>query len=280
MTTVTVTPSPPVQPTDAFPELPPRDDMLNVIYLHEPGHVPALRRHFGNLDTTIVASEIPIGWNTSQREGLQQPDLFIAFSVDRAVIIARKGYDISAWGKAPDFVLEIASENTAQNDEGSKRAGYADFRVTEYWRFDHTGGTLYAAALAGDRLVNDVYRPIAIHKLDDARYWGHSEVLNLDVCWEYGRLRFYDPVAERYLPTYDDEADGRIAAESQRDTERYLPTYDDEADGRIAAESQRDTERDARLAVESERDEERRARLATEARNRQLEEEIRRLQNP
>jgi hypothetical protein len=70
-------------------------------------------------------------------------------------------------------------------------------------------------------------------------------------------LRFYDPVAERYLPTYDDEADGRIAAESQRDTER-----------------------DARLAVESERDEERNARLATEARNRQLEEEIRRLQNP
>ena len=195
---------------EQFPELPPRDDMLNVIYLHEPGHVPALRRHCGNFDTTVVASEIPIGWNTSQREGLQQPDLFIAFGVDRAAIIARKGYDISVWGKAPEFVLEIASENTAQNDERSKREGYANFGVLEYWRFDHTGGELYAAGLAGDRLVNGVYQPITIHKWDNDRYWGHSEALNLDVCWEYGQLRFYDPVAQRYLPTYDDEADGRM----------------------------------------------------------------------
>jgi hypothetical protein len=263
--------APPLAPEGQFPELPPRNDMLNVIYLHEPGHVPALRRHYGNFDTTIVASEIPIGWNTNQREGLQQPDLFIAFGVDRAVIVARKGYDISMWGKAPDFVLEIASENTAQNDETGKREGYAEFGVPEYWRFDHTDGELYAAGLAGDRLVNDVYRPIIINKLDDERYWAHSAALNLDVCWEYGQLRFYDPVAQRYLPTYDDEADGRIAAESQRDTER---------DARLDAENERDIEREARLAVESERDEERNARLATEARNRQLEEEIRRLQNP
>ena len=240
---------------DQFPELPPRDDMLNVIYLHEPGHVPALRRRYGNFDTTIVASEIPIGWNTSQREGLQQPDLFIAFGVHRGAIIARKGYDISVWGKAPEFVLEIASENTAQNDERSKREGYANFGVLEYWRFDHTGGELYAARLAGDRLANGVYQPITIHKWDDDRYWGHSEALNIDVCWEYGQLRFYDPVAQRYLPTYDDEADGRIAAEAQRDTER-----------------------DARVAAENQRDEERNARLAAEARNQELEETLSRLQ--
>ena len=233
----------PATPGDRFQELPPRDDMLNVIYLHEPGHIPALRRHYGNFDTTIIASEIPIGWNTSQREGLLQPDLFIAFDIDRAPIIARKGYDISAWGKAPDFVLEIASENTAQNDESGKRVGYANFGVLEYWRFDHTGGNLYAAALAGDRLVNGAYHAIDINRADDERYWGHSDALNLDVCWEYGQLRFYDPVARRYLTTYDDEADGRLAAETQRDAERS-------------------------------------ARLAAEARNRELEEQLQRLQRP
>jgi hypothetical protein len=68
--------------------------------------------------------------------------------------------------------------------------------------------------LAGGRLVNGVYQPILIHQIDDDRYWGHSEVLNLDVCWEYGELRWYDPVARRYLPTFDDEADARIAAEA------------------------------------------------------------------
>ncbi len=161
----------PATPGNRFQELPPRDDMLNVIYLHEPGHIPALRRHYGNFDTTIVSSEIPIGWNTSQREGLQQPDLFVAFGVNRAAIIARKGYDISECGKAPEFVLEIASENTAQNDERGKRVGYAAFGVSEYWRFDHTGGELYAAALSGDRLVNGVYRPITVNQLDAGRYW-------------------------------------------------------------------------------------------------------------
>ena len=243
--------------SDQFPELPPRDDMLNVIYLHEPGHVPALRRHFGNFDTTIVSSEIPIGWNTSQREGLQQPDLLVAFAVDRAAIIRRKGWDISVWGKAPEFVLEIASDNTAENDETNKRQGYATFGVTEYWRFDHTGGNLYAAPLAGDRLVDGAYQPIAINRIDDRRYWGHSQSIGLDLCWEYESLRFYDPVAQRYLLTYDDEANGRIAAESQRDGERS---------GRLAAEAQRNEERSSRLAAE--------------ARNNELREQIRRLQNP
>ena len=220
MTTRTTAARPPAPTSDQFPELPPRDDMLNVIHLHEPGHVPALRRHYGNFDAIIIASEIPIGWNTSQREGLQQPDLFIAFDVDRAAIIARKGYDIERWGKAPEFVLEIASENTAANDERAKRAGYAQFGVAEYWRFDHTGGRQYAAALAGDRLVAGEYRPITIHRVDDGRYWGHSAALNLDVCWEHEQLRWYDPTARRYLLTYDDEADARRVAESERNEER------------------------------------------------------------
>ena len=36
-------------------------------------------------------------------------------------------------------------------------------------------------------------------------------------------MRFYDPVARRYLPTYDEEADGRIAAEARnRELEEQL----------------------------------------------------------
>ena len=36
-----------------------------------------------------------------------------------------------------------------------------------------------------------------------------SEVLNLDLCWEVGQLRWYDPVERRYLRTFDED---RIAA--------------------------------------------------------------------
>ena len=146
---------------------------------------------------------------------IRVPDLLIAFDVDRDLVVAEMGYSIDEHGKAPDFALEIASPNTARNDETRKRIDYARFGVTEYWRFDSKGGRWYQQALAGDRLVGDVYQPIHIVQVDAERYWGHSSVLNLDVCWEYGELRWYDPVAHRYLPTFDDEAEARIAAEAR-----------------------------------------------------------------
>ena len=200
-----------------FPEFPPREDMQNPIYLHDPAHQAALRRHLGSPDTTIVLSEVPIGWRTTRRRrGLLIPDLLIAFNINRAGVIASKGYSIEEQGKPPDFVLEIASENTSGNDEDAKRKGYANYRVPEYWRFDPTGGDYHQTGLAGDALVDGEYVPITINKVDDNRYWGHSEALNLDICWEYGELRLYDPVAQRYLLTYDATAEALADAEAQR----------------------------------------------------------------
>ena len=100
--------------------------------------------------------------------------------------------------------------------------------------------------LAGDRLVDGSYQAISIVQMDRERYWGHSDVLNLDLCWEHSQLRWWDPLAERYLTTYDEEVDRRIA-----EREAHL------------------VEREAHLA-------EREARLAAEARVRELEEELRR----
>ena len=203
----------------AFPDFPPRGDMQNLRFLAYPAHYATLYRHFGESDTTLIFGEVPIGWNLDQREGLLIPDLLVAFDVDFAAVIAEKGYAIERYGKPPDFVLEIASDHTAGKDEVGKRLGYAAFGVTEYWRFDDEWGLRYATGLAGDRLVDGAdgrnYQPIAIHRTDENRYWGYSAVLDLDLCWEYGQLRWYDPVAGRYLPTFDDAYDGRIAAEAR-----------------------------------------------------------------
>ena len=107
----------PVDPGDGlFPVFPPRGDMQNPIYLHRPGHQAALRLHLGAPETTLVLGEVPVGRNLRQRRGLRVPDLLVAFGVDPARIIAHRGYSIEQWGKAPDFVLEIASETTAEND--------------------------------------------------------------------------------------------------------------------------------------------------------------------
>ncbi len=223
-------------PDEQFPELPPRDDMQNPIYLHDPGHQAALRRHFGPADTTIVLGEVTVGWRVGQVRGLLRPDLLIAFGIDRTGIINRNGYSIEEQRKAPDFVLEVASKSTAERDDTEKREGYANYGVREYWRFDPTGGQYHQERLAGDRLVDGAYVPITINRVDEDRYWGRSAALNLDLCWEYGQLRWYDPAAQRYLRTHDDEADERIA--------------------------------------------EHQARIAAEARVRELEAQLRRLQDP
>ncbi len=181
---------------------------------------------------------------------LRYPDLLAAFNVYPDEAYARRGYAINDQGKPPDFVLEIASIHTALNDYTTKRTDYAAFGIPEYWRFDNTNGDYYPAGLAGDRLVDGEYQPIPVHETDDGGYWGHSDALNLDICWESGQLHFYDPAARRYLRTHDDEAQARIAAEKQRD----------------AAEAQLDSERRARIAAEAEH----RALL------RRLEEELRR----
>ncbi len=218
-------------PERQFPERPRRTDMQNVRFREQPGHQTALIRHLGSPDTTLVFGDIPVrhSFQPGLSAGrLRYPDLLVAFNADPAEAIARRGFAIEDQGKPPDFVLEIASLHTALNDYTTKRIDYASFGIPEYWRFDNTGGDYYPEPLAGDRLVGSAYRPITIIQTDEARYWGHSDALNLDLCWEYGQLRLYDPVARRYLATHDEEADGRIAAERQ---------LADERESRIAAES-------------------------------------------
>ena len=132
------------------------------LHLDDPAHQAALRRHFGNNDTTIVLSEIPVRRIPSQQEGHRVPDLLIAFGVDRTLAIEQKGYSIRDQGKPPDFVLEIASESTGEEDYTGKRRDYAAFGIPEYWRFDSSGGQRHSSPLAGGRLVEQTYQPVDI----------------------------------------------------------------------------------------------------------------------
>ena len=114
--------------------------------------------------------------------------------------------------------MEIASVSTARRDEDEKRRDYQSFGVTEYWRFDPTGGERYEAALAGDRLSDDgAYRPVPVEWQDEERCRGWSQALGLYVCWERGQLRFFDPASQEYLRTHDDEADRADAEAALRE---------------------------------------------------------------
>ena len=203
---------------EMFPDFPPRDDMQNTLHLHKPSHIAALTAHFGNLDSTLVLSEIPVNWRVSQQRDQRIPDLLIAFNVNADATIAQNGYAILDRGKPPDFVLEVASTTTGRNDYTDKRIDYQEFGIPEYWRFDPTGGRRHDGPLAGDMLVDGVYRPAEIIQSDGTHLWGHSQVLNLDLCWENGALRWWDPATQRYLPTYEENLDALIAAEDRANT--------------------------------------------------------------
>ena len=262
---------PAVAPTTAqFPDFPPRNDLMNSTHLHDPGNQAALRLHLGNPDTTVVLGEVPIHRNIpSGRAGVRIPDLMVAFNIRRARIIARKGYSIQEQGKPPDFVLEIASDSTADNDLNAKWRDYANFGIGEYWLFDPDWGQRYPAGLMGWILVAGRYEPITIHQYGPGMYYGYSAALGLYVCWEHGALRWYDPVAG-YLRTHDEERNGRLAVADQRDAAQQE---------RDAAQQQRDIAQQQRDAARQQRDRERENRLAAEALNRQLRAEIRRLRN-
>ena len=245
-------------PAIAFPEAPPRVDMQNSLQLFQPALLPALRARLRELEdlkppdqrrSVFVYSEIhvrPIP--TLDYTRLFVPDMTVAFDVDMETFERDYGYAIEHQGKPPAFVLEVASPTTGMRDYTVKRDGYASFGISEYWRADPSGGEWHDAALAGDRLGDDGrYAPIPIERFDEGILRGYSEALGFYVCWEHGYLRFYDPEVG------------------------YLLTFDEEREGRLTAEAERDEERDERLAESARAD-------AAEARARRLEEKLRRLQ--
>ena len=230
---------------EKFPEFPPRDDLQNALHLYDDGHQAILRRYFGVTETTIILSEVPVRWTPSQRAGHRIPDFMIAFNVDRPMAVEQNGYSIRDQGKPPDFVLEVASLTTRNQDLTDKRRDYADFGIPEYWRFDATGGRHYGAPLAGDRLQDGEYQPVRIQELEPGHLHGHSDILDLDVCWHQGKLRWFSPTSGLHLLLVDEEQDALIA------------------------------EREARIAEQDARIVEQEARIAAEARVRELEEQLR-----
>ncbi len=128
------------------------------------------------------------------------PDCYVVFGVGRASLLERhRTYRVWEAGKFPDFVLEIGSPSTADNDLGPKRDLYARLGAREYWRYDPTGGDHYGEPLVGEYLVEGEYRRFEMMADPDGLPRAHSPLLNLDLRWEEDRLHFYDPAAGRWL---------------------------------------------------------------------------------
>ena len=206
-----------------FPEFPSRDDMQNWRYIYDPGVLNALSIHLKKTRPEATAMcEVPVARNLSARGGVRIPDLSVVIGGDRALVEEQAGYEIDRQGKPPDFVLEVASPTTGVVDYTAKRLDYESFGVTEYWRFDPSGGRFHDAPLAADRLISGEYSPIEIIVETDGRRWGYSEVLGLELWWDDRMLRFRDPATGCFLRMPDEiyadyqAAEARAAAAEAR----------------------------------------------------------------
>lgn len=260
---------------------PPKLDMEQITNFFQPGDMTTLSMHLDALrpgSTNLVSGN---GYLCRTRDDFPRcpyPDVMVAFGVDKESNDITKGYVIDEVGKPPDLVMEIASHRTGQRDYIDKREIYANLGVPEYWRFDHTGGDYHDAPLAGDLLVDGQYQPIELTIEPDGVIWGYSEALGLSLCWVEGRLRFWDREQGKYLP---DPPEDRARADREASRADHEAQARAEETARANREAQARAEETARANAEAARaDREAQARADADARVRELEERLRRRDNP
>ena len=182
--------------------------------------VSTLETFFKPQPNTVVSGNTFIYYEEGNPRRSVSPDCYIAYDSDMELLYRNNTYRLWEMGKPPDFVLEIASVSTATADMGAKRDLYARLGIPEYWRYDSTGGDFYGEPLIGEYFVDGEYRRFEMHHEQDGRIWSYSPMLNLELWWDDGRLRFWDPVKQEWLLNQREEHRGRLLAEERAEQER------------------------------------------------------------
>ncbi len=200
---------------DIFYEEPERieDGMQQDLPIRRIAHL--LDERYEDRPDVFISGRIFVSYDINNGNRRVEPDLFIAFDVDSAGIRTNlPNFWIWEIGKAPDFVMEVASPSTAANDLGWKRELYQRLEIQEYWRFDPTGGRLYGRPITGERLVNGRYEEYPLQYGDDASVRGHSELLDVVFYWNGEELfDVLDPATGLTI-------DKRVAAEARANAEQ------------------------------------------------------------
>ena len=221
----------------------------------------ALRVWFSDRTDVYVASDMLMYYRMNDNETRVAPDIYVVLGA--AGNHKRRNWIVWREGKAPDFVMEIASPSTWERDAAEKRDIYANMGVTEYWRFDPTGEH-FTPELVGETLADGQYRELPLERDGEGRLWSHSAVLGLDIYVLPGlELRLYDPVSGLWLLTPHESEEARLAAEA---------AHIESEEARLAAEA-------ALQGTEEALQESETARQQLEAENERLREQLRSLQS-
>ena len=169
----------------------------------------ALRNHFRERTDVLVAMELAVYYRREDNNLWLQPDVQVVFGVSPE---NRSSYRIWEEGKAPDFVLEVASPSTAKNDAEHKAREYARIGVREYWRLD-PDGTLMGSSLEGYEAGGGKYDPVQPVASSDAGQWHRSRVLGLEL---RSRRQARGTVLVLRDPRTGEETDGALEEAERR----------------------------------------------------------------
>ena len=148
-------------------------------------------------------------------ESRRTPNIFVAMGVEDKP--PRDSWPAWREGKMPDLIIEVAAPRTWEEDAGAKRRDYAEWGVSEYWRFNPmpfdkipTDWRLIGERLVVDRLRGNRYEEIEVYKDEAGMLRGRSDVLGLDMCvspddaYGYRDLRIWDPARQEWLRIRDE----------------------------------------------------------------------------
>ncbi len=175
--------------------------------------VEALTIYFSNRDDVYVSGNLFLYYKQGVPSAVVAPDVFVVFGIDNKKRLSYKVWEEN--DKVPDFVLEITSLTTQENDEHDKPLKYAQMGVREYWQYDPTGDYLQPQ-LKGACLVEEGYQPIPGNVLADGVLSIPSAVLGLDLRLREGQLRFYEPKTGKKLLSPQETEQARQQAEQAR----------------------------------------------------------------
>ena len=223
--------------------LPMADNDFQAVTMHYAG--PALARHFEGRG--YVATDTILYYVKGNRKVYVAPDVMVVLGVDGSL---RNSFTVwEEGGRIPDFVLEVVSNSTQQNDARDKRKVYSKLGVREYFRYSPNSNRM--DGMDGHRLVGETLRDgqwEAIPRLEEERI--SSAVLGLELRvrkrnsgGSFRELRFYDPGIGEDLPTHDEAL--RARDEERRGRLEALCALEEERQGRLEALRARDkTERE------------------------------------
>jgi Uma2 family endonuclease len=139
--------------------------------------IDALRVYFQGRDGVYVAGDLFLYYEEGNPSAVAAPDVFVVLGAPNRL---RSSYMLWREPKAPDFVLEITSQSTRAQDQGTKRECYALLGVQEYFLYDPTPDYL-EPPLQGLCLVGNAYQPLPATTSPEGALVLRSDVLGLEL---------------------------------------------------------------------------------------------------